>query len=238
MHFKTISTVAFMVLAAVATPLEAVAYNTLVAFDLPTVQASFNQIQASIDKMITKIKDFDGETEKMEPMLSAATEILNGIKEGTSKIASSPTMGIMDALGMLTPVGTMASKVDEVVAALTAKKEVFDKLAITAVVVEQLQDQLKASDQMSKAIAANLPMPALLGPIAGPIGKLITDKLEAGIRAFGAEPVPLTGSAPTPSSAKSGKSPKSGRPGKGGKSPGFVRDILVTTENMSIDELV
>jgi hypothetical protein len=75
-------------------------------------------------------------------------------------------------------------------------------------------------------------MPVLLGPITGPIGKLIIDKLETRIKAFGAEPAALIESAPTLSSAKSGKL------GKGRKSPGLVRDVSVTTENMSIDDLV
>jgi hypothetical protein len=239
MLFKTVSVVAFMVGVAVASPLDAAARNTLIPFDLAAVTAAFTNIQANIDKMIELTKAFDGDTEKMEGMMTASSDILAAINDGTAKIAASPTMGIADALGVLGPAGTMATKVDDIVAALLAKKDVFDKSSITPVVIQQLQDQRQASDKLAKAITANLPMPALLGVIAGPIAKQFTDKLEAGIKAFGAEPTPLTGAPPPPSSSGSGsssgkapKTPKSKGKGKGGKSSsGGSRYV-------SIDDLV
>jgi Hydrophobic surface binding protein A len=233
MYFKIVSTIALVASVAVASPIEVTVLDSLTTFDLPAVQAVFNSVSASIDKMISQVKEFDGDTAKMEPILAASTEIMNGLKEGTQKIASSPAMGIADALGILTPVGAMASKVDEIVTALSAKKDVFEKANIVSVVVQQLQDQRQAADKLAKAITNNLPLPTIIGPLAAPIAKQFTDKLESGIKAFGAEPTELTGSPPAQAAAapKTAKTPKTSK-GKGGKTPGVSRDISI--ENLMV----
>ena len=80
-----------------------------------------------------------------------------------------------------------------------------------------------AADKLAKAITGNLPLPSLIGPIAAPIAKQFTDKLEGGLKAFGAEVEPLPAGPAAPSTpAPKGKSPKSGKSGKGGKSGGLA----------------
>jgi len=131
----------------------------------------------------------------------------------------------------------MASKVDEIVSALTVKKETFDKASVTAVVIQQLQDQRLAADKLAKAITGNLPLPGLIGPIAAPIAKQFTDKLEGGLKAFGAEIAPLpSGPAAPATPAPKAKSPKTPKGGKGGKSGGLAG--LLGGAGRSIEDLV
>jgi len=238
MFFKTISTVALLATAVVAKPIDTTTLDVLAPLDLPTVQTVFTAVQEKIDKMVAQVKEFTGDTKQMEPILAASSDILAALNDGAGKISSSPAMGIADALGILGPVGTMASKVDEIVSALTVKKETFDKASVTAVVIQQLQDQRLAADKLAKAIVANLPLPGLIGPIAAPIAKQFTDKLEGGLKAFGAEPaaLPAGPAAPATPAPKSGKSPKTPK-GKGGKSGGGLAGLLGGA-GRSIEDLV
>jgi Hydrophobic surface binding protein A len=161
--------------AAFAAPIE----NT--KFDLPAITSTFNNIQGGIDKMVGDVKNYKG-TESMPAMLASSQGILDALKEGTAAIAKSPALGLMDAIGILGPVGTLSSKVDEIILALAEKKEILKGLGVSSVVKDELVKQKAGADDLVKAITNNLPMPALLGIVAGPIAKQITDKLEGGIK--------------------------------------------------------
>jgi len=150
--------------------------------DLPSVQATFDNIQQGIDKMISHVKIFKGEKDVLDAIIADSNGILAAIAEGTEKVAKSPAMGITDALNILAPVQILASKVEEVVLVLASKKETIGKAQADAAILGELQKQKTGADGLVKVILANLPMPGLIGPIAGPIAKSITDKLENGIR--------------------------------------------------------
>jgi len=254
MHFKSIPLIALMATGALSTPINNVDSAVL---DLPTVTEAFTTVSGYIDKMIALVNNFTGDTTQMEPMLTANTDILKALEDGTAKIKASPSMGISDALSILGPVGSMVGKVDEIITALTNKKAVFDETGTSPVVVQQLQDQRQASDRMAKAISGNLPLPSLLGPISSQISKQIIDKLEVGIKAYGADPAPLVDAGPSssfssassaaPAAPKAPKAPKQPKQSKApkqakGKTPKATPSPSdappARVEGFAIDELV
>ena len=173
---------------ATALPVEADSSSPLTPFDLPTVTGTFDKIQSSIDKMVSDINAFTGDKASMTGIVADSADIQKVIEEGVTKIKASPAMGLMDAIGILAPVTTLGNKVDEIVNALASKKTDLEKINATPAVLSELRKQRLVADKLSAAILANLPMPALLGSIAKPIAKQITDKLDAGIKQWGGEP--------------------------------------------------
>jgi hydrophobic surface binding protein A len=234
MLFKTITSVALLVAPAFTSPVETAARGIYATQDFPTLTKAFDAIIGKIDTMKGLVDAFDGDEKKMAPMVEAADSLSKELQAQTQNLKKSPAMGIADVLTILDPVGKMQGKVEEIVSALTSKKEVFDKSNTTPVVVQQLQQQRQDANALAKAITGNLPLASIIGPIAAPIAKQFTDRLEAGIKSFGAEPEPLKdvpASAPSGGKSPGGAAPKSGGKGKGGKGPALYRDV-------SIDELV
>jgi len=161
----------------------AVVYHN-VNFDLVSITDTFTAIQGGIDKMVAAVKSYTGDPAQLVPIQNTSDDILKIIQDGTAKVASSPAMGLMDAINVLGPTGTLSSKVDEIIMALAEKKALFTENNLGDVVLKDLNDQKTASEALVKAILNNLPMPGLLGVVAGPIAKQITDKLENGIKAW------------------------------------------------------
>jgi hypothetical protein len=184
MQFKNIITLGFASLAVAAPALNAanVPLRTYSVQDLQSVTDTFNAIQAGIDKMTDSVKAYTGDPAQLAAIQGGSDDLAKIIDAGTAKVAASPAMGLMDAINVLGPVGTLSSKVDDIIIALATKKETFTKMNLGEVVINDLKTQKTAADGLIKAILANLPMPGLLSIIAGPIAKQITDKLENGIK--------------------------------------------------------
>lgn len=184
MQFKSLFTLG-LASVAVAAPAMTAAQKAQSAQDLATVQAVFNDVQAGIDVMVQAVKTYTGEPAALASIQSGSDNLMKIINDGAKKVAASTAMGLADAIGVLGPVSTLGSKVDEIVLALAEKKETFTKLSLQQVVIDDLKAQKGAADELVKAILANLPMPGLLGIIAGPIAKGITDKIDNGIKQWG-----------------------------------------------------
>jgi len=194
----------------------AVSANPLGKRDLPTVQAAFDKVGIAIDKLIGLVQGFDGDLDKLPNLLETSESITKMNLEGAGLVKASPAMGITDALTIVNPTLIIQEKVNKVMGAFLEKKEPLEKAGVKDVVMDQMIAQRKAADELAAAILGNLPMPALLGVIAKPIAKTITDALDTGIRNWGGTPPPpADGSAP---SAKAPKAPKAGKGGKPGKS--------------------
>jgi hypothetical protein len=180
MQIKTILSLTFASMAVAAPTVT----GTMAPLDLVSVTDTFNAIQAGIDKMVANVKAYTGGSAQVAAIQSDSDNVLKIIRDGTDKVAKSPAMGIADAIGILGPVGTLSSKVDEIINALASKKEVLTKNNLASVVLKDLQDQKNAAEKLVTAILNNLPLPSLLGAIAAPIAKQITDKLDAGAKSW------------------------------------------------------
>jgi hypothetical protein len=178
MQLKTLISLTFASMA-VAVPVVA---SNMGKFDLPAVTETFNNIQNGIDKMAQDVRAYKGDPQQLAVIQSDSDALAQIIDQGTAKIKASPAMGLMDAINILGPVGTLSSKVDDIITALASNKDTFAKMNVNSVVIQDLKQQKAAADKLVTAILANLPIPGLLGIIAGPIAKQITDKLDGGIK--------------------------------------------------------
>jgi Hydrophobic surface binding protein A len=173
-----------------ASPLAASASGTLNRRDLPAVQAAFDQVGKAIDKMIESVDAFDGDATKLLPILETSLAIAKMNSDGAKTVAASKTMGLTDAISLVPMTSALQEKVAKVVASLANKKEALEKAGAKDAVLDQMMQQRKSADELAAAILGNLPMPALTGPIAGPIAATITNTLDGGITAWGGTPPP------------------------------------------------
>jgi Hydrophobic surface binding protein A len=174
MRFQSVVALGFFS-SALAAPLQAA------TLDLPTITQTFQDIQTGIDKLIADVKGFAGPASA--GVIAADSAAIQGVVvDGTSKVQKSPALGLMDAISVLGPVSTLSSKVDEVIIALAEKKDAMRAAGTGPLVRDELTKLKAKADDLVKVILASLPIPALLGIVAGPIAKQITDKLEAGVK--------------------------------------------------------
>jgi len=197
-----------------AVPMAASNSKSLAHRDLPTVQAAFDKVGAAIDKLIEAVNAFDGDANKLAVLLESSEAISKMNTEGAGVVQSSPAMGIMDALAIISPTMVIQGKVNGVMKAFRDKKDVLEKAGVKEVVVEQMIKQRHAADDLAGAILGNLPLPSLIGPIAGPIAATITDALNAGITEWGGTPppAPAKGAAPSSPSGGGGAAPPAADP--------------------------
>jgi hypothetical protein len=174
MHLKTLALLGFAA-SALAAPLEATAQ------DLPTIQSVFGSIKEQIEKMVTNVNAFDGTGAKVSSIADDSKVIEGIIAQGAAKISKSKAMGLMDTISLLGDVGSMASSVESITGALSAKRADIDKASGGATVLNNLKSQRAAAKQLTDAIKKNLPMASLLGAFADPIAKQVTDVLDKAI---------------------------------------------------------
>jgi hypothetical protein len=66
-----------------------------------------------------------------------------------------------------------------------SQKVALDKAGAGKIILEELQNDKVAVDELNAVIGKNLPMPQLLGLISDHIGKLVTQKLDISIKEWG-----------------------------------------------------
>jgi hypothetical protein len=174
MHLKSLVILGFTA-SALAAPLEATSQ------DLPAIQSVFNSIKTQIEKMVTNVNAFDGSAAKISSIAGDSKVIEDIISKGAAKIGKSKAMGLMDAVTLLGDVGGMAASVETITGALSAKRPDIDKAKGGATVLGNLKSQRAAAKKLTDAIKKNLPMASLLGGIADPIAKQVTDVLDKAI---------------------------------------------------------
>ncbi|KAF2665596.1 hypothetical protein BT63DRAFT_69495 [Microthyrium microscopicum] len=185
MLFKNGLIVAVVAQAAIAAPLQQHTTTLMVPADMPTIQENVDKVLSGIDKIIGDIKAYSPEKKDLTALLADSAAILSALADGTTKIKASPALGVADVLSILTPVGSLDTKVADVASALKDKKADFEKGGQIKDVLDQLQKQYAATIPFSKAITGSLPLPSVLGIIADPIAKGITDKLAGAVTDFG-----------------------------------------------------
>jgi len=79
----------------------------------------------------------------------------------------------------------MENMISELMETLKSKKPELEKAGAAPKILEELTKDKTAVDALVIVINQNLPLPQLLGIIATPIGKLVTQKLTDGIKEWG-----------------------------------------------------
>jgi len=118
-------------------------------------------------------------------IVSDANNVEKAIKAGAAKMSSSKQMTIPDLLNILGPVTVMESRVGEIIDTLSKQKTSIEKVGGGPKILAALQAEKAAADTLVSAIVKNLPLSALVGPIAGPIAATITNQLVRGIKEWG-----------------------------------------------------
>jgi hypothetical protein len=174
MHLKSLLLLG-LASSALTAPLEST------AADLPTIQGVFTGIKDQIEKMVSNVNTFDGSAAKVSSIAADSKVIEDIIAKGATRIGKSKAMGLMDAVSLLGDVGGMASSVETITGALSAKRADIDKASGGGTVLSNLKSQRAAAKQLTDAIKKNLPMAGLLGAFADPIAKQVTDVLDKAV---------------------------------------------------------
>jgi hypothetical protein len=187
--------------AALALPLNAEILSTL---DMISMSETFDHIFTGIDKMISDVESYKGGAAGVAIIVADSAAIQRSIESGTAKIRRTPAMGIPDLLTILGPVQVMQSKVGEIVDSLSKKKPELEKAGAAKTILDELTKEKFAADGLVSAIIAGLPLATIVGPVAGPIAKTITDRLDKGIVEWGGR-AGQTAKGSAPKSAPKGK---------------------------------
>lgn len=119
------------------------------------------------------------------------------LKEGQVKVSGTETIGLVDSVEVLYPVYNLNSAVDGVVKMLMDKKSMFDKVGVTLVVADRLDEEKVAAQALVTAVVSKLPvyLPGVIGTTAA---QPILDKLDKVAAAFRENPAVPATPAPAP----------------------------------------
>jgi len=170
--------------------------------DFATISGVMLDLAKLLDSLAAKAKQWDGDAERGVPLLEGSEAVLAFIKAGVEKIKGTGAMGLLDSISIIGTENTLMKSVEAVMNAFTAQKPKFEKAFLSAVVFDQLETQLKASQQMVDAIVSKLPS-YIPGAIGTAMAQPILDKLTAAIAVF----APAGGSGAAPSSGSSPAAP-------------------------------
>jgi hypothetical protein len=201
--------------AAVTVPVTA---DVLSKQDMTAMAAAFDKIFTGIDATMIKVNGFTGDAAGVDAIIKEGDMIVESIISSTAAVKKSVGMGIADLLNIFGPVFVMESKVGELVDGLKVKKADIEKAGGAPKILSLLQREKQAADGLVTVIIANLPIPSLVGIVANPIAKIITDRIGGGIKDWGGAPLPA-GTAPKastpPKASTAPKSPAKGSAPKG-----------------------
>jgi hypothetical protein len=143
---------------------------------------TFDHIFTALDGMVADINAFKGDMAGVDLIVADAAIVQKAITKGAAQIKASPAMTIPDIVNILGPVTVMQSRVGEIVDTLSKQKVSITKAGGKNKIKAALQGEKDAADGLVNSIKANLPLPAITGPVAGPIAATITNELVRGLK--------------------------------------------------------
>jgi hypothetical protein len=116
------------------------------------------------------------------PILDQAAVVLKTMQDGARQVWGSESLGLTDAIAILSPLTTLKNAVTAVTDGLMKKMDYFD-LYLTPVVVQQLQTFNVEAQRLVKVIVARLPS-YVPGGIAVPFSQPILNALQTTLDAY------------------------------------------------------
>jgi Hydrophobic surface binding protein A len=168
--------------AILALPVKAATLNTR---DMQAMQEAFDHIFTGIDNMVISLNSFNGGPAGIAKIVADNTALRNAISLGATKVKASPGMAIVDIIHIGGPLFVMENKISELVESLRSRKAELDKAGAGGTILGELQKDKTAMDALTNAVNKNLPLQGIIDIIANPIGKIITNKLDVGIKEWG-----------------------------------------------------
>jgi hypothetical protein len=160
---------------------------TLQKRDMQAIAEAFDHIFTGIDNMITSLNSFNGDPAGIQKILSDNAIVRNAVTTGSAKVKASEGITIFELIHIGGPLFVMENKISELIETLHSQKVALDKAGAGKTILSELQNDKVAVDELNAVIGKNLPMPQLLGFISDPIGRLVTQKLNDGIKEWGGQ---------------------------------------------------
>jgi hypothetical protein len=167
---------------ALALPVKTATLNTQ---DMQAMQEAFDHIFTGIDNMVTSLNSFNGSSAGVAKIVADNAALRTAINLGTTKVEASPGMAITDVIHIGGPLFVMENKLSELIESLRSRKVELDRAGAGGTILVELQKDKAAMDALTNAVNKNLPLQGLIGIIANPIGKIVTNKLNVGIKEWG-----------------------------------------------------
>ncbi|KAF2771739.1 antigenic cell wall galactomanno protein, partial [Teratosphaeria nubilosa] len=93
------------------------------------------------------------------PIASAQQTLLNDIHDGTETAQASAELNNLEAIAIYTATQALVASVNETLTSIELTKPKFDSLLLVSpIILQDLQTDKKASDQLSAAIISKVPM--------------------------------------------------------------------------------
>jgi len=158
---------------------------TLRPQDMQSLAEAFDHIFTGIENMVTSLEKFNGDPAGVATIISNNAVLRDAVTTGTKTVKASAGMAIFDVIHIGGPLFVMENMISELMETLKSKKPELEKAGAAPKILEELTKDKTAVDALVIVINQNLPLPQLLGIIATPIGKLVTQKLTDGIKEWG-----------------------------------------------------
>ncbi|KAJ0159153.1 Cell wall mannoprotein 1 [Colletotrichum tanaceti] len=164
------------------------------------LQQAVTDVQGAITKLDTAVKAVGDDVNSAQPVLAAATELKGVITKSGEAIQGAQPLQLQEALGLQQIASDLQSSATTLVDDIIAKKPNFDKIGVSNVVLQNLQDEKATTTSLASSIVAKVP--AIGQGIAQQAVDQITAVLDKAITAYsaggGAAPPPGGGAAAQP----------------------------------------
>ncbi|TQN71838.1 Cell wall mannoprotein 1 [Colletotrichum shisoi] len=161
------------------------------------IQQAVTEVQGAITKLETAVKGVGDDIASAQPVLDAATNVKTVIAKAGNDIQASQPLQLQEALGLQQIGRDLQTSATGLIDTLIAKKPNFDKLGVSKVVLQNLQDQKNTTLSLGQALISKVP--AIGQSVAQDAIDQIAAILDRGIQAYsaggGAAPAPPGGGA-------------------------------------------
>jgi len=134
------------------------------AFAAPTekrqasvIQAAVTSVQGSITKLDTAVKGVGDDISTAQPVLAAATDLDTAIKKAGSDIGAAQPLQLQEALGLQNLATQLQTSTGTLIDDIIAKKPNFDKLGVSKVVLQNLQQQKSTVETLGSSLISKVP---------------------------------------------------------------------------------
>lgn len=148
--------------------------------DLQTFLSIFSTIQDQTDALDTSVNAYT--SGNGADVHAASTTLVTVINDGVTTANGQPMLSSTEALGLGTPVTTLAEHVEITVDHTIAKKDLFVANCVGPTILADLQDQYTAYTNLATAITAKVP--DVLKPNAAQLAARISTAIEKGVTAY------------------------------------------------------
>lgn len=142
-------------------PLALLTVATTVIADAAAIVTELGKISAQTDKVEGIVTGFSAGIKGLGdvvPLLIESTELLIDIKKATKVAKASEPLNLDGVIAIVGPTQALVADVQSLLAAITNAKPKFDKLLIVSpVVLLNLKQQKKATEELNNAVISKVP---------------------------------------------------------------------------------